>query len=326
MSRSTLDKPPVNTLLRTLTLLATLSITSLLSGCDGGLFGTGTGSDDNINASQPDLGQPVSVAPETDVESPEAQPDESPDSPSSIDGAPTDSPGEPPANLAPGGSASGMSPQATVIDFSNTTPSGIDPTNTTAPALKLINLGDVVVRLSRLDVASDAALDVLPQSTSELLGVNTGESTIVISTADGGTTLAGVDPLNAVQDSITTLVLSDTELNGESGVSLQALDTQVATTASAMSLVRLINIRSTGADTTQYTLSPDGDASNGVELVLSSTNEYALANTSRYILSSSAEGFAPMPITLASDAVYSIIVTGDSQNPVYLELDNIPEN
>ena len=319
MSRSNPGNQQHGRMSRIAWLVASLFIAQILSGCDGGLFGTGTGDNselvDPVANSEGDV-TPGITDPGTGTNTPDAAPENPIDTTAESDSQPIS------------------------INFSNTTPSGIDSSSNNVPSIKLVNLTDVEFTLATIeDQTIDNTISVSAQSTSALLSVNTGETTVSLSREDNDVVVAGLYPLNAAADSLTTLVIEMKEVANTATsqddivrFSLLALDTRAVVSANSMAEVRIVATAAAGPDTlpTTYTLTPSGDDTSGAEVVLLLSNRdnpavgvYSLANAGSYVLSSSDESFSPQPVTLSADEIYTIIITTNPQNPVYVEIDSL---
>lgn len=319
MSRSNLHKQGMSGLPCNALLIAAIAITTVLSGCDGGLFGTGTGEDNDVIA-------PIASADteETDINEPGT-------GDTASESETTGSAAE-----SPSGSTTDSDSQSISTSFSNTTPSGIDTLSVDVPSLKLINLTDFALTVTTMDNQSNSqSVDVAAQSTSELLSVNTGESVVGINTEDNGVAIASINPLNASSDSLTTLIIdanSETVDSSMQDTSLLALDTRAVVSASGMAELRIISTPGASPElaTSSFTLTPLADDNSGAELVLSIANAenaaigtYSLANAGDYLLSTSDGSFSPVPITLSTDVLYTLIITANPQAPVYVEVDSL---
>lgn len=292
----------------------------LLGGCDGGLFGTGTG--DNS-----DIVQPVQPGANSDNVAPGVtQPESNP--------TPDGSPEAPSSNTAESDNL------PITINFSNTTPSGIDQSDVTLPSLKLINLTEFAIAVTSAESQStNQSVSISPQQTSDLFSVNTGETTVSVRREDNDSVVASLNPLNAAADTMTTLVLETQTLASDSSqqeaqviTSLLALDTQAVVSASGMAEIRIVSTAIADANSVSrnFTLTPTAADSSGAELVLTIANSdnpavgaYSLANAGSYVLSSNDESISSEPITLLADTVYTIIITRNPQAPVYVEVDSL---
>lgn len=339
MSRSDTSFTPHNGIThitwRQLVLVAAL----LATGCDGGLFGTGDGSD----AANELIATDMDVSSGFDTEAPgtSQEPGVAVESEAATDSASPDS-----------------ATQVQVLSFSNTLPSGLasglDPQSTSLPAVKVTNLTPSIVNVATSDSAidstsaSDSGIDVQAGTTSEWLPVATGETNVFLSELDSDSLLAAVSPLNSVEDSLTSIVItsnintldSATALPEENNLSVLALATRAAVSAAGMTEVRLVRTAALSTDETdaqnrpaladQFFLTPTGNNINGVELALTLSTDssaqignYQLIVPGEYTFSSNGENPISQQITLLSDEVYTLIVTADPQRTVFVELDSL---
>lgn len=305
-------------LCKTLNVLRVLSLailTSLvLSGCDGGIFGTGDGTDS-------DLG-PIdsSVSTTEPPTNPLAPAGETPESGNGSDS---------PESEAEAEEAAETQDSAATLSFSNTQSAGLDQSILQLPALKVINL------LNQPIVASTTtgnSINVSAQSSSTYLTANTGQNRIDFSTLDSGIAVAAIDPLNASDDSITTVLITPSPFSTEpQDANVSALNTQAAAAAPGMAQVRLVLATrpDPAIEQAPFTLRSDGAESAGADIVFTDffNNEqplenYSLANAGTYQLVPDDASFAPQPIELLPDQVYTLVITGNAQLPVFIELDS----
>lgn len=282
---------------RFLVLFTSCLVASVLGGCDGGLFGTGTGDNEMIG-----------TAATADSSTPGMNPTESEEAPEAPAGSPPDH-------------STGADSQPIDMAFSNTTPSGISQQNTALPAIKLINLTDTAITMA---VIQGQSISAGASSTSELLSVKTGETTVSLRRADNDLVVASLNPLNAVEDSLTTLIIDTVASENV----VLAIDTQAVVTAQGMAQLRIVSVNPSNSN--QFTLTPTQSNAEGVELVLSNANDenaavgvYTLASTGEYSLSTENARFPPQLVTLAADTVYTIVITNNPQLPVYVEVDSL---
>lgn len=323
MSRSNLNTRRLASLSRKRLIVTSLFMAGLLSGCGGGIFGTSDNNDMVDAASTTDTDLIENNQPEPGDNTPDVEPDTGVNAPTSNGSDQADN-------------------QTIIINFSNTTPSGLDPFSTTVPALKLINLTDVAIIAFTGDEQTDnQSVNAESQSTSELLNVNTGETQVSISVRESDVTIASISSLNAVEDSITTLIITTSATNtvnsdpaGELMVSALALDTRVVTSSSSLSEVRVVSTMATTANTAppSFTLSPGEDNATGSELVLNNANQnnpstgvYSVANAGNYILSPSDASFAAVPVSLEAGVIYTLVITENPESPVYVEVDSLTD-
>ncbi len=283
-----------------LLVLGSLLIANLVGGCDGGLFGTGDGDNLTVETGPSDSSeQPASVEPG----------DEAP-----INGVIPD--------------AAPESPPFTLI-FSNTESAGVSSSIADLPALKVINLLDESVTAS---LAGGDSITAVAQSVSSLLGVNVGASRVSFSTSESVKQLAVIDPLNAAANSITTvLISSQIGATNTQQANLFALSTQASVSAPGMAQVRVVlaTVPEAPDTKTSFTLQSDDSLSAGADVVFSEffdnntpLDNYSLANAGRYQLIPTNGSFPAQAIELLPDQVYTLIVTGNDQMPVFIEVDS----
>lgn len=284
-----------------LLILSTLLMASVVGGCDGGLFGTGDGNDT------------VMV---TDAAGSTEQPDTPTTTPATDSNAPV----------------TGINPEAPqdvnmVLSFSNTESSGLNASNTQLPALKIVNLLDEPVTAT---LEGGNSITASAQASSSLLGVNTGESRVLFSNID--TQVALIDPLSAAMDSITTVLISTQQSGAQTpDLSVFTLSTRAVVSAPGMAQVRLVLAPASEQAMTQptFTLQSDNSQSAGADVVFTDFfNEqgplasYSLANAGGYQLMSADNAFPAQRIELLPDQVYTLIITGNTQIPVFIEIDS----
>ena len=337
MSRSDRVNTRCKGITPTACVLAVLTILMTATGCDGGIFGTGDGAD-GAGAIATDM-----AAPDSNVIDPvsESQGNEEEDE--------LDEEGVAPSS--PADTANGNIP-GLILSFSNTLPSGLDSQTAPLPALKVINLTEDVVNAAALNTpATDVGVDAQPGTTSELLTINIGETDISLATVDDAARLATISPLNSAEDSLTTIVVSgsidnpdsDAAANGVGSFSVLALETRAAVSASGMAEVRLIltsalspndsETDSTSSLPTQYLLTPDNTNTSGVELVFTTSDDgsafigsYQLITPGDFLFSSNGDMPLSQPITFEANTVYTLIVTAEMQNQVFVEIDSLVFN
>lgn len=320
----------MNKTTNTLRLFALLLLLGLLSACGGGIFGTGDGGDiQEIDASEDTGGDGLDENPDGVDDS---EIDQSPDAGEQAEGSGTeevDGEGEQiPVDIPSA---------ATTLSFSNNTPSGLDPFDNNVPALKVINLTEFdLSALSELvDNIDPAVVEVSSQSTSSSLAVNIGESSITVLNGDTGEELVNLEPLNASEDSLTTLIIAQNDEAAsptDSALTATAVDTRAVSASSSMAEVRVIYIVESDPESIpEITLSPVGDNPNGSSVVLhnrqiaeENLTTYELVNSGSYALSTSDDSFSQQLITAEADSVITFVITGQSLTPVYVEVDSLP--
>lgn len=326
----------MNKTTNTLRLFALLLLLSFLSACGGGIFGTGDGGDiQEIDASD-DTGEDGLDENTDGVDDSEI--DQSPNTGEQGEGSGTEeADGE--------GESEGESEQipgdipsaATTLSFSNNTPSGLDPLDNNVPALKVINLTefDLSAVSELVDNIDPAVVEVSSQSTSGFLSVNIGESTINVFNQDSGEELVNLEPLNASEDSLTSLIIAQNDETApptDSALTATAVDTRAVSASSSMAEVRVIYIVESDLESIpEITLSPVADNPNGSSVVLynrqiaeENITTYELVNSGSYALNTSDNSFSQQLITAEAGSVFTLVITGQSLTPVYVEVDSLP--
>ena len=288
-----------------------LSLLLLISGCDGGLFGTGDGSIESIDAAQP----PVSVAPESETSEQSAPAQESDNSTEGIE----------------------SSDISVSLAFDNTMPSGLNTDNVLLPAAKILNLSSIAINAYVDGVEVGNSVNAPQLQSSELLAVNTGESTIVLRSIEDNIIIGSISPLNAAPSSITSIIISsagdNAALLSELTMSLTALTTRAQATAADMVDLRIVTVGTSDSDNASYTLTPTSTNTQGLELQLSATparsnnttlvSEYLIARTGSYTLSSTDTSMPVQTVELEAGRVYTLIDTGQPETPLFIEVDSI---
>ena len=309
-----------------------------LAGCDGGIFGTGSGDEDfdATTESESDTNAPLTDTPDADtVEEPgdvvsgaEGGADAGTDASTDTDGAVSSEVSD------------NVSSQTPInVSFSNTTPSGVIDNLAALPALKLINLSNADLLLDVEDAeASSGILTVSPDSTSDNVLVNTGESRVSINASSAQDTAFefSIDPLNSAEDSVTTVVIAGNDISVSNNqlsepVSFALLDTRVVASAAGMAEIRAIDlsVASSTGNAPVYTLTNTDESSGNTGLALTfpqndptSPVAYSLINPGSYLMESSDAAFSAQTLEIEADAVYTVIISDDDQTPVYLERDD----
>jgi len=208
------------------------------------------------------------------------------------------------------GESQGMTDEAASIapanlTFSNTLPSGLSDTNPILPAAKVINVSPTAVTASTNVQGVSFSQDIAAQQSGALFSINTGESSVTLGITSNPMIIASVNPLNAVSDSITSIIFSASSTpdtnegatdNPLDRFSITALDTRAQATSRDMVDVRVVSLSTTSVDSRLYTLTPVSDNGAGVQVGLTLTqarsnlttlvSPYALANPGNYVLSS----------------------------------------
>lgn len=306
--------------------LLILILCSSLIACGGGIFGTGTGSEDNTIIS-PDPDGAASQEPITNETSPEPPATEDvnniPEAPDAMPG-PTSDQIEP---TAPAGDTQ------TTLEFSNISPSGQQG----FPLLKIVNVSSVSLN-ARSSISSPTLFDasINAFSSSDPIELPLGASSLILEDAQSSDALINVNPLNAALDTVTTLLVRtpiDTSNGTDTVIDVLALSTRVVPTAPAMALLRVVQASALGTDnlTASFTLIPQGSNPGTGEVVYADmdaqTNvvtQYQLVTPGEYAISDSQGRFVNQSLSVQADTVYTLILTGTIDNVIYLEVDGEP--
>lgn len=283
--------------------------TALLAvgGCDGGIFGTGDGSSNDVAI------------------------DAGPTAPSAV-GPGGDSGAPPPETAGPeDGDATGdsadageMSPGAPLLPSNQPLANFVATDSTTsAPRLRIVNAGGSAVAL-----ASDAADPGEPLLPPVAPGTASAYATLADDVdglmlgyvaAPGDTRLEDpqlLRPLTLVASSVTTLLVRDGQ---RPTPAIVALPTRIASDDPTLALVRLLP-GSGGGPAASYTLVPDGDDPGGAEIALGDVAlggpvdaEYRPVPAGDYRLESSAPGVPPRALSFTGGAVRTLVLLGSGE-------------
>lgn len=305
----------IKSLQRQLQVLVMLIASLLLIGCGGGLFGTGTGdeNDVNINTDAVTEPSPTTVGPNTEPEQPGEPIVES-----------TDPVATPDASVA----------ALAQLEFTNLDPGGLD----SLPLLKIVNTSATTIN-AQLDQIAESLFSESIQATSSSTYVEmpTGQSILTLFDADSLSPLVTLDPLNLAFGSVTTLLIRspvDISENDQLPIDVLPLATRALTTAPGMALVRLIQSDTQGVQASQtatFTLRPaepnPGSAEvvfSGVNALTNATTDYQLAGPGDYAVNDSLMRFDDQSLSLQPDRVYTLVVTDNPENVIYIEVDDTP--
>jgi hypothetical protein len=283
-----------------------------LSACGGGLFGTGTGDNDEV-----------------------ASPVDATDSPGTTPTDPVTTPTDPEATPGPA-PGTDISPDADTLmeeTFTNTEPSGLD----IPPQIKIVNVSSVTVN-ARLEQAGLLLFStpIAPESTSTRVELPLGDNQLSLFDSESGTVFATFNPLTVGAGSLTTLLLH-APLEGLAGdenyVEVLPLDTRLRSTAADLAMVRLVQggILDDANQTASFVLSPQGPNPGSSEVIFSALNsftdaasDYQLVSPGDYVLSHLAGDFPEQALSFEAGAVYTLVLRSVSESPVYLEVDGAP--
>lgn len=312
-------------------MLATLTALLLLlslGACDGGIFGTGDGSDiihpDNAEGSDTDNGSTDGAS--GGATGGEEQPDA---------GAPSE-----PDDSDTGGSDVGEEAASEQRAFENLQ-AGSDRD---VPLLSVINLSQ-----SRITAFSDADAEALfapaiqAGETSAPVAVPLSSQSLSVVLADTASLQLQLSPLNLGVSSVTTLIVRDrfadaqTDSNntdpesGEPVVDILALPSSLSPSNDALARVRILQAYALEGDarTAQMLLLPAGNNPGGSEVSLGSVSpdsfqqmpDYREVTAGSYAVQDSLQRFTPVPLTLDEGQSYTLILTG-SEAPIMIVQDS----
>ena len=308
------------------TLTALLLLLSL-GACDGGIFGTGDGSDiiqpDNAEDSDTANGSADGAGGATGGE-------EQPDA-----GGPPE-----PDDSDTGGSSGGEEAASEQRAFENLQ-AGSDRD---VPLLSVINLSQ-----SRITAFSDADAEALfapaiqAGEVSAPVAVPLSSQSLSMVLADTASLQLQLSPLNLGVSSVTTLIVRDrfadaqTDPNntdpesGEPVVDILALPSRLSPSDDALARVRILQAYALEGDTrtAQMLLLPAGNNPGGSEVSLGSVSpdsfqqipDYREVTAGSYAVQDSLQRFTPVPLTLDAGQSYTLILTG-SEAPIMIVQDS----
>ncbi len=296
--------------------LAALLLLLSLGACDGGIFGTGDGSD----IIQPDNAEDSDTANgSTDGAGGATGGEEQPDAG-----------GPPEPNDADSGEAGGDEGAASEQRAFENLQAG---SNRDVPLLSVINLSQ-----SRITAFSDAAPAALFASAvqagevSAPVAVPLSSQSLSVVLADTASLQLQLSPLNLGVSSVTTLIVRDrfagaqTDSNntdpesGEPVVDILALPSRLSPSNDALARVRMLQAYALAGDTrtAQMLLLPAGSNPGGSEISLGSVSpdsfqqipDYREVTAGSYAVQDSLQRFAPVPLTLDAGQSYTLILAG----------------
>ncbi|NND92511.1 MAG: DUF4397 domain-containing protein [Granulosicoccus sp.] len=296
--------------------LLLLAFLPALTGCDGGIFGTGDGSDSlsTVDASGP--GDEI--------------PAQTPDG-TGNDGHPAAMPDAPEDNGATETRA-----------FANLLITG----SVSDPRLVMVNLSseNLTVRVGS-DSANVFASPVVSGTTSQRVRVSVNASELTVLDENGSRRLLTLSPLHLGAFSVTTLIARDrppTDAQGMApsatsspspAVEIITLATRLSADAADVAGVRLLQADRLGTDDApaSMTLVPAGSEPGGAEVTLDDISvdsfgdraAYEVVAPGSYVLTDSAARFDPIALTVAAAHTYTLIITG-SPASLYIVNDSAP--
>lgn len=276
----------------------------LLSACDGGLFGTGDGSESlDVTGSLAS-----DQAPGTDTEN------------QTDDGGMDD----------PGNENPGTSETTGDVTFNNTTPAG---TSINLPGVKLINLSGVSLQIQLSRTQSDELMVpevVQTSSTSSTLSLNNTDNRVLVQTSDTLESVLTINPLTTASDSLTTILVSSRPDTDNGPYSAFVFDTVAAEPNDGLIQIRVVSLIDNEATDTPISivLEPGINNNTGAQLQISDNTvndifigDYAANFEGQYTLRADNDAFTPVELELTGQQVYTVVISGDTHTPVYLEND-----
>lgn len=273
---------------KSLTLFAVLA---LLTSCDGGLFGTGDGTD-NLDIDASDSGIASGNDSDANSESEEAQ---EPDS------------------------VSGSQPEQTSsLVFDNV----LVGSDRIEPTISLFNNStrslDVVSEASATPVFSSS---IAPGTSSEPGTLFTGANLLNIVDTQTGQPVFSIQPLNAGASSVTTLIARNLIDQQVDVVALRTLSVSNTPTVAQVRLVQATLLNELDSATT-FTLQPNGSLPGNTEVeflnvAASTANEaqYRTVGAGTYQLTDALNRFEPIALTVLAGEIYTLVII-NTQPPV----------
>lgn len=273
-----------------------LAILLTLGGCDGGIFGTGDGSD--VQEMKPG----------------EHEADAMP-------GGNSNGPGDQDLD-------SQITDNIATLEFDNLLNSG----GQVQPAVRLINLTAVElnVHINLIQVAPLYLTPVASQQIGEPVPVPLGENTLTIRESSGGDTLFSFSPFNAGEASVTTLIARASPSNEYSVLALRTLTRSNMPSAALLRIVQVYPLDETDTRST-FTLEPQGNAPGSAQLSfpdIAASSEpdsaYSTVGAGEYQLTDSLARFEPVRIALSAGDIYTLLIVDREAPTVVLLQDNTP--
>ena len=285
--------------------LAVVCLSLLLASCDGGLFGTGDGTNNNImidgeaGATNGDMETGGNTGTSTGA---------------------TD--GETTADSASSQNDSNPTTEA----FDNMQPSG----QIAAPQIRVVNLTQINVQvsvhdkvaISELQPGQDSGRVELPVDATQLLFANAATLS-----ADDSVAFHTIKPFNAAEFSITTIIMRRSDVSGNIGVI--TLTTQSESTDPTTAIVRLVQTATLGDVSGSSTITLEATEPNGSGSDVSfeglsyevQTTGYVDVLPGSYTLTDTDSRFASESITIEAGHVYTIVINSDT-TPVLRVIDD----
>ncbi|ASJ70162.1 hypothetical protein [Granulosicoccus antarcticus] len=294
---------------KVLLLLCTLLI---LSGCDGGIFGTGDGQDFSLDI--------------PDAVGPNPNPDE-PDDNDSVETPPTDTGQEP--------GASEPDDQQDSRAFENLQISSTNP----QPLVSLLNFSDAFLNASTSPGAVTLfAESVSPTSISGETEIALEATALNVTNVSTAETVLVLSPLNLGAFSVSTLIARNrlaadaTETGSDNSlpsVEVIPIFTQKQPSDDGVARIRLLQVSPLDADdqTASISLVPAGNQPGGAEVDLGTMSaaslgqqtDYQSASPGTYSLVDSLDRLSPLTLGLEAGEFYTLILFGDPIRKALME-------
>ena len=283
----------------------------LLSACDGGLFGTGDGS----NTIQVETGAD-SNAPDSNTQDPD--PDSNPSTDPATD--PVENPGTgdgdstPPATQTPEDSS-----------FENLQAG----TDSTTPGIHLINVSDRSISVFNESNGSNVFPNPIPPgSVSDAAAIQLGENNLVVTDTTNDTVIANIRPLNAGASTLTTLIVRNTTGESLDVVKLSSISISLAPTVAQVRVIQA-NLLGTSDTEATFMLLPFGENPGGSAVLFNNINSssaseatYQYATPGGYRLVDSLGRFDAVPLNVSAGKIYTLIIQEGATPPILVHEDD----
>lgn len=295
-----MNKP--NTLASFAKAMLSLVLIATTTGCDGGLFGTGDGSDIVLPTD--------AAAPPTNT------------TPENPDGVITNEPASP--TIPPASSDNTPFDQ----QFENLLITG----DNELPLITLINVSSQPLNILSGELETPLlSLALAPGRTSAHVEFAEDQKMLSIVGSDSSQLLHNFSSIDLAPSTVTTLIAydsPDTSDNPDTISALQviALRTLTSSTDASVATLRIVQANQLGASDTSATMTliPEGLNPGSGEVIFDSISlasaplsNYMNVNRGSYQLQDSLNRFAPVPLNIEANTVYTLIVT-DTKNPTVL--------
>lgn len=286
-----------------LTRLLFLGLVALLSACDGGLFGTGDGS----NTIQVNTGADNNSP---DTNTPDSEPVTDP-----IDGQDT--------------GATDPTPPAIETPDESTFENLQAGTNSTTPGIHLINVSDRSISVFNESTGSNVFTNPIAAGTvSNAAPIQLGENNLVIRDTGSDTVVATIRPLNAGASTLTTLIARNTTNQALDVVKLSSISISLTP---SLAQVRVVQADLFGAADTEATfmLLPSGENPGSSAVLFNNINSgsaaeatYQLAAPGDYRLVDSLGRLEAVPLTVNAGKIYTLIIQDAATPPILVHEDD----